>query len=257
MKIFNFINIAYFISKNFQNLFVIFEKILIKLFDLNSHINSEKNKKFLLKKAINFEKFAIDKNKKLFVETIKVTKKIRKNGLEILSKKKIKNHGGAAIEIIYFLIRHYKPNIIFETGVAYGFSSHAIFLAIKKNKLGKLYSSDFPYFREKNPEKLIGIVVPKKFKHNWNLFLKGDKNNLKKIYSRTKKVNFIHYDSDKSYFGRYRFMNSVKKFKKLKFVLMDDLHNNIFFYDYILKNNIKYYKVFYYKKHYVGLIHTN
>ena len=141
-----------------------------------------------------------------------------------------------------------------ETGVAYGFSSHSILYAIKKNKLGKLYSSDFPYFREKNPEKLIGIVVPKKFKLNWNLFINGDKNNLKKIYLKTKEVNFIHYDSDKSYFGRHRFMKNVKKFKKTKFILMDDLHNNVFFYNYIKKNNIKNYKVFFYKKHYVGLI---
>ena len=85
MKIFNFINIIYFTSKNFQNLLVIFEKILIKLFDLNSYINIEKNKKFLHKNAVNFKKFAINKNKKLFFETIKVTKKIRKNGLKILS----------------------------------------------------------------------------------------------------------------------------------------------------------------------------
>ena len=257
MKIFNVINIIYFTTKNFQNLLVIFEKILIKLFDLNSYINVKKNKKFLYKNAINFEKFAIHKNKKLFLETIKVTKKIRENGLKILSKKKIKNHGGAAIEIIYFLIRYYKPKIILETGVAYGFSSHSIFHAIKKNKLGKLYSSDFPYFREKNPEKLIGIVVPKKFKLNWNLFINGDKNNLKKIYLKTKEVNFIHYDSDKSYYGRYRFMKNVKKFKKIKFILMDDLHNNVFFYNYIKKNNIKNYKVFFYKKHYVGLIFKN
>lgn len=224
---------------------------------MNSYINIKKNKEFLDKNAISFKKFAINKNKKLFFETISVSKKIRENGLKILYKKRIKNHGGAAIEIIYFLIRYYKPKIILETGVAYGFSSHSIFHAIKKNKLGKLYSSDFPYFREKNPEKLIGVVVPKKFKHNWNLFINGDKNNLKKIYLKTKEVNFIHYDSDKSYFGRYRFMKNINKFKKIKFILMDDLHNNVFFYDYIKKNNIKKFKVFFYKKHYVGLIFTN
>ena len=87
MKIFNFINIIYFILKNIKNLFVIVEKILIKFFDLNSYINAEKNKKFLDKNSINFEKFAIHKNKKLFFETIKVTKTIRQNGLKILKKK--------------------------------------------------------------------------------------------------------------------------------------------------------------------------
>ena len=155
------------------------------------------------------------------------------------------------------MIRYYKPKIILETGVAYGFSSYAIFLALNKNKYGKLYSSDFPYFREKNPENLIGIVVPKKFKTNWNLYISGDKNNIKEIYRKTKEVNFVHYDSDKSYFGRHRFMKSIKKFKKLKFLVMDDLHDNVFFYNYVNKNNLKDYKVFFYKKHYVGLIFTN
>ena len=66
MKIFNFINIIYFILKNIKNLFVIVEKILIKFFDLNSYINAEKNKKFLDKNSINFKKFIINKNKKIF-----------------------------------------------------------------------------------------------------------------------------------------------------------------------------------------------
>ena len=78
MKIFNFINIIYFILKNIENFFVIFEKILIKFFDLNSYIKAKKNKKFLDKNLINFEKFAIHKNKKLFFETVKVTKKLEK-----------------------------------------------------------------------------------------------------------------------------------------------------------------------------------
>ena len=45
--------------------------------------------------------------------------------------------------------------------------------------------------------------------------------------------------------------------KSPKFIVMDDLHDNVFFYNYIKKNNIKDYKVFFYKKHYVGLIFTN
>ena len=43
-------------------------------------------------------------------------------------------------------------------------------------------------------------------------------------------------------------MKSIQKFKKLKFIVMDDLYDNVFFYNYIKKNNIKDYKVFFYKK---------
>ena len=41
--------------------------------------------------------------------------------------------------------------------------------AIEKNNVGKLFSSDFPYFRLENPEQYIGIVVPNDLKKNWRL----------------------------------------------------------------------------------------
>ena len=46
-------------------------------------------------------------------------------------------------ELLFFLTRFLKPNIVLETGVANGYSSKAILYAIKKNKKGSLFSSDF------------------------------------------------------------------------------------------------------------------
>jgi len=56
LKIFNLKNVVFFALKKLSKLSVIFEKILIKLFDLNSYISSKKNKKFLIKNAIKYSK---------------------------------------------------------------------------------------------------------------------------------------------------------------------------------------------------------
>ena len=62
--------------------------------------------------------------------------------------------GNYAVEILYFIARISKPKNILETGVAAGYSSYTFLKAIKKNKVGTLYSSDFPYFRLKNPRNI-------------------------------------------------------------------------------------------------------
>mgnify|MGYP007000273262 len=75
-----------------------------------------------------------------------------------------------------------------------------------------LYSSDFPYFRIKDPEKYIGIVVEKSLRKNWNLFIEGDENNLPKILKTAKKIDILSYDSDKTYSGRSKTLTKVSKF---------------------------------------------
>ena len=99
---------------------------------------------------------------KLFIETKNESLKLNVYANTRLKNIKVKLGGGANDILLYFFVRYYKPKVILETGVAAGFSSLAILKALKKNKYGKLYSSDFPYFRIKNPENYIGILVDKK-----------------------------------------------------------------------------------------------
>ena len=75
--------------------------------------------------------------------------------------------GGGHYHLLYFLIRHTLAKNVVETGVAAGWSSQAILLALKENKEnGQLYSSDFPYFRYKNPEELVGYIVDEELKNS-------------------------------------------------------------------------------------------
>ena len=118
-----------------------------------------------------------------------------------------------------------------------------------------MYSSDFPYFRIKDPEKYIGIVVEENLKKNWNLFIDGDENSLPKIFKKVKNIDIFSYDSDKTYLARSKTLTKVSKFlSENSVIIMDDIQDNSFFYDYIKENNISNWKVFEFHNKYLGII---
>jgi hypothetical protein len=161
--------------------------------------------------------------------------------------------GGGNYPLLYFLVRFMRPRTVVETGVAAGFSSNAILSALKENGEGRLYSSDFPYFRIENPEKYIGFVVDEELKLNWTCLKRGDRSNLPQILSYIDKIDLFHYDSDKSYSGRAWAMNVVMpRMRKGGAVVMDDLNDNSFFEEFVTKNHINA-KVFEFQNKYVGL----
>ena len=154
------------------------------------------------------------------------------------------------------MIINFKPNIILETGVAAGLSSRCILEAIKKNSKGILYSSDFPYFRLNNPEKYIGIMVPEELKKNWRLEILGDVKNIKKFKSEINHADIILYDSDKRYSGKINFFKSVNSLiKSNTIIVVDDLHNDSFFLEYVKEMKCKnWFIVESKRKHIVGII---
>jgi predicted O-methyltransferase YrrM len=163
--------------------------------------------------------------------------------------------GGGHSPLLYFFTRHLNPDIVIETGVAAGWSSQAILTALKDNQSGgHLYSSDFPYFRYKNPEKLVGYVVDDSLKNNWSLFIDGDQNNLPKIVEQVHQpVALFHYDSDKSIEGRNFAYNLLSnKLSKNAVVIFDDIQDNLHFKNFVEKQNMPY-KVFEFKGKYIGL----
>lgn len=191
---------------------------------------------------------------KLYDETIAVLKLLSNKYQKKIENLDVKLGGAANCDLIYFLIRKLKPEIIFETGVAAGFSSSAILTAIKKNKIGTLYSSDFPYFRMDNPEKYIGILVDSNLHKNWNLEIEGDELNIKKFLKQVEKIDFFHYDSDKSYSGKKLVFNLVKSKMKVGSVFVfDDIQDDRFFKDTV--EELAYnFKVFKFRNKFIGLI---
>ena len=254
MQKFHFYNFILF-CLDYKKLDVIIKKILKKINIFKTKLSKKDIINKLDNKKTSLENYMMKENFKLYKEAKKFSW-----SLEIKSSKKLKKieydlGGGGAYNLIYFLTRQFKPEIILETGVAAGYSSCAFLEAINKNKTGKLFSSDFPYFRIPNPVKYVGILVDKKYKKNWELFLDGDERNVIKIKKRLKKkIDFIHYDSDKTYEGKKNFFNSINSFlKKNTIIIIDDIQDDNFFLEYI--SNKKKYKIFEFKKKYLGLIY--
>lgn len=164
----------------------------------------------------------------------------------------VKLGGGGFYALLYFLTRLTKPEVVVETGVAAGFSSRAFLTALASNGGGKLYSSDFPYFRLANAESYIGILVEDDLKANWKLLIGSDRENLPKIASAVKKIDLLHYDSDKSISGRTFALDTIgPKLAPGAIIIFDDIQDNLHFRDYAKG---KKHKIFAYGGKFVGLI---
>lgn len=162
--------------------------------------------------------------------------------------------GGAHYPLLYFLVRQFKPQTVVETGVAAGFSAHAILTALSENGCGHLYSSDFPYFRLEEPEKYIGILVDDSLKDRWKLYIEGDRKNLPRILQQCGSVDLFHYDSDKSYAGRRFAMDLVMpRLSRKAIVIMDDIQDNLFFKDFVERTG-RHHSVFEFEGKYVGML---
>ena len=254
MQKFNFTNVLKQSIKPLRFL-VMINKIRSRFFFHEGTLTWEQNLEWIKENVTEVSIFANSISSTLWEEAITQSKILEENSKKTLENINYDLGGGADYPLLYFLTRYLVPKNVLETGVAAGFSSYAILSALKKNGKGTLYSSDFPYFRIKDPEKYIGIVVEENLKKNWNLFIEGDENNLPKIFKRVKKIDIFSYDSDKTYSGRSKTLKKVSKFlTENSVIIMDDIQDNSFFYDYIKENNISNWKVFEFNNKYLGII---
>ena len=234
---------------------VMFKKILTRLSLKKGSLNYAENLKWLNENYSEISDFASANSSNLWKESLLESEKIKKNSEEILKYIDCDLGGGGAYPLLYFLTRLIKPKNILETGVAAGFSSYAMLLALRKNQFGTLYSSDFPYFRIENPEKYIGIVIEESLKQTWKLFIEGDEKNISNILREVNEIDLFCYDSDKSYKARENIMKYIKKYlSKDAIIIMDDIQDNSFFYDFIKKNELIYWKVFKFEDKFLGLV---
>ncbi len=111
--------------------------------------------------------------------------------------------GGAGnSRLLYSLVEGLNANVVVETGVAYGWSSLAILLAMTKNPAARLYSSNLHYSTYKGDEQHVGCAVPEHLRQQWTLIPRADEEAIPEILNLTNSVDLIHYDSSKSYEGR-------------------------------------------------------
>ncbi len=226
VKNFKFILNFFFILQNKFFNFFRNKEINVNSKDLENFFTSEQ----ILKKLFKISKINKFSNSKVFQNRKKILKKY------------IKKFGGAAdINLIYNICLKKKPIKILETGVALGWSSFAFLDAINKNKKGALISIDMPYMDKENKD-YVGIAVPKKYFKMWTLYKYPDRVILNKILKSNFIFDLVHYDSDKSYYGRYWFYKKIwPHIKKKGLLISDDVKDNYAFIDFARLVNKKYY----------------
>ena len=161
--------------------------------------------------------------------------------------------GMGHINLLYNLCESISAKNCIETGVAYGWSSQSILTSIS-NRNGKLISVDMPMIGQKDYH-LIGCAVSNDFKDKWKLFREPDKNGLiKAIKSFDDPIDLIHYDSDKSYYGRTWSQPIIyNSIRKDGLFISDDIDDNGAFREFVLQNNLKFF-VIEFEGRYVGII---
>lgn len=245
------------ISKNSlkrHNFLVMAEKALLRFKEKDYQKASPEVLAWCQKYAEPYDVLLNTLDSTLWQETIQVCTELDTQGRAKLDALGLDLGGGGNYPLLYFFTRYLSAQTVVETGVAAGWSSQAILKALQKNgNNGHLYSSDFPYFRYEEPEKLIGYVVDEELKQNWTLYIEGDKFNLPDIMDDVGEIDLFHYDSDKSMSGREYAINLVEpKLSKKAVVIFDDIQDNFHFRDYVLAKRLEF-KVFEFGGKYIGL----
>ncbi len=159
----------------------------------------------------------------LYPEYIKEAKQIEQNC-------PVKMGGEGAISFVYNICRAFQVKYAMESGVAYGWSSLAILLALKDEGDAFLVSNDMPYIKMNN-EDYVGCIIPEELRINWRLQRLPDIKGIPRALKKMKQpLDLFHYDSDKSYTGRL--WSSPLIWNQLKsggLFISDDINDNLAF----------------------------
>jgi len=133
---------------------------------------------------------------------------------------------------LYEFCKEIKPELIIETGVAYGVSSTYILQALHENKKGKLISID-SIFRPWQSKEMIGAAIPNVLKDNWELCLGDSNEQLNKIFKNFSNIDIFLHDSLHTYKNMmFEFKKSWPNIKDSGYLLSDDILGNNAFYDF-------------------------
>jgi hypothetical protein len=105
------------------------------------------------------------------------------------------NDGDAGfVRAIWCLVRHSKPRIVVETGVAHGVTSRFILEALERNGDGHLWSIDRPPM-EPEWKRQIGIAVRDGCRDRWSYILGSSRRRLPGLLARLGQIDLFIHDS--------------------------------------------------------------
>jgi predicted O-methyltransferase YrrM len=144
----------------------------------------------------------------------------------------VKMGGPADVAVLYHLVRHLPARRVLETGVASGWSSLAILLAMREAGQGRLISIDMPYAKLNN-ENYVGCAVPESLRGSWKLIRRSDRDALDPAINELGEIDLAHYDSDKSYTGRmFAYPRLWAALREGALLMSDDVEDNLAFRDF-------------------------
>lgn len=230
-----------------------FRKAVLRVTDRDSGKESALSAAWCRQKQIDAAQWATAIDPKLWKEAQAFAREQEEIAQRLEAERGEKVGGGGFYALLYFLTRRLKPKTVVETGVAFGFSSRAFLKALNKNRSGKLFSSDFPYFRHANPEKLVGLLVEPELRGPWTLLIGSDRENLPKIAADATRIDLLHYDSDKSRAGRDFALETLgRKLSDDAVIVFDDIQNNLHFRDWVASTKAPF-LVFLFKGKWLGM----
>jgi len=98
----------------------------------------------------------------------------------------------------YAFCRVLKPQVVIETGVAFGVTSSFILAAMAENQRGKLYSIDLPPLAE-HADDFVGILVPEALKSRWQLLRGTSRRLLPELAHSVAPIDLFIHDSLHTY----------------------------------------------------------
>ena len=139
---------------------------------------------------------------------------------------------GESGPFLYKLCKIIKPEIIVETGVAYGVSSSYILQALSENNKGKLISID-SIFRPWQSKEMIGSAIPKNLLDKWELKIGTSEKLLNEIFNKFSSIDIFLHDSLHTYKNMsFEFQKSWPFINEGGFLLSDDVISNNAFSDF-------------------------
>jgi len=128
--------------------------------------------------------------------------------------------------LCYLACRLSEPEVVVETGVAYGASSAFILKALKENGRGTLHSIDLPPMR-RHYQRCWGIAVPDDLRGRWNLHRGTSASVLCRLLEKTRTVDLFVHDSLHTHKNMRREFDTVwPHLRNGALLLADDVERN-------------------------------
>jgi hypothetical protein len=153
-------------------------------------------------------------------------------------------------EVVYSIVRHTKPRVVVETGVAAGLSSAYILKGLEDNHLGHLYSIDLPNHEETlakqgkirqavavlPKETKPGFAIPDDIRGRWTFLQGNTRDILPSLLAKLHSVDIFLHDSEHTYENMmFEYSTSWPHIESKGFLLSDNINDNRAFFDFAKK----------------------